>query len=50
MDLPSVIYDLPFLDERQKRNILGENSRRLYNLDVSDRFPGYRPPGQGEAG
>jgi len=39
MDLPSVIYDLPFLDEKAKRNILGENARRLFNLDVSDRFP-----------
>ncbi len=39
MDLPSQIYDLPFLDEKVKRNILGENARRLFNLDVSDRFP-----------
>jgi hypothetical protein len=31
-DLPSVIYDLPFLDEEAKRNILGENSRRVFNL------------------
>jgi len=44
MDVPSVIYDLPFLDERQKKNILGENARRLYNMDVSDRFPNYQPP------
>jgi predicted TIM-barrel fold metal-dependent hydrolase len=33
MDLPSVIYDLPFLSERAKRNILGENARRLFNLE-----------------
>ncbi|HEY7675453.1 MAG TPA: amidohydrolase family protein [Candidatus Methylomirabilis sp.] len=39
MDLPSVIYDLPFLDDKAKRNILGENARRLFNLDVSHRFP-----------
>jgi len=39
MDLPSVIYDLPFLDEKAKRNILGENARRLFSLDVSHRFP-----------
>jgi predicted TIM-barrel fold metal-dependent hydrolase len=39
MDLPSVIYDLPFLDEKAKRNILGENARRLFRLDVSHRFP-----------
>ena len=31
-DAPSVIWDLPFLDERQKRNILGENAARLFNL------------------
>jgi predicted TIM-barrel fold metal-dependent hydrolase len=43
MDLPSTIYDLPFLTESAKRNILGENARRLFNLDVSDRFPNYRP-------
>ncbi len=39
MDLPGVIYDLPCLDEKVKRNILGENARRVFNLDVSDRFP-----------
>lgn len=32
-DLPSVIYDLPFLSEQAKRNILGENARRLFKLD-----------------
>lgn len=32
-DLPSVIYDLPFLDETAKRNILGGNAARLFNLD-----------------
>jgi predicted TIM-barrel fold metal-dependent hydrolase len=44
MDLPSVIWDLPFLDERQKKNILGENARKLYGIDVSDRYPNYTPP------
>jgi predicted TIM-barrel fold metal-dependent hydrolase len=39
MDLPSLIWDLPFLSETGKRNILGENARRLFNIDVSDRFP-----------
>jgi predicted TIM-barrel fold metal-dependent hydrolase len=39
MDLPSVIYDLPFLDEQSKRNILGLNAQRVFNLDISDRFP-----------
>jgi hypothetical protein len=33
MDLPSTIYDLPFLGETGKRNILGESARRLFNLD-----------------
>lgn len=32
MDLPSTIYDLPFLSEQAKRNILGENALRLFNL------------------
>lgn len=32
-DLPSVIYDLPFLDERAKRRILGENAREVFGLD-----------------
>jgi uncharacterized protein len=38
MDLPSVIYDLPFLSEQAKRNILGGNAQRVFNLDptVSD--------------
>jgi hypothetical protein len=33
MDLPSTIYDLPFLSEQQKRNILGGNALRLFNLE-----------------
>jgi len=33
MDLPSVIHDLPFLSEQGRRNILGENARRLFNLE-----------------
>jgi predicted TIM-barrel fold metal-dependent hydrolase len=32
MDLPSTIYDLPFLSEQGKRNILGGNAIRLFNL------------------
>jgi predicted TIM-barrel fold metal-dependent hydrolase len=43
MDLPGVIYDLPFLNEKQKRAILGENARKLFNLDVSARYPNYKP-------
>ena len=33
MDLPSTIYDLPFLTEQAKRNILGGNAQRLFKLD-----------------
>jgi uncharacterized protein len=33
MDLPSTIYDLPFLSQQAKRNILGENARKLFKLD-----------------
>jgi predicted TIM-barrel fold metal-dependent hydrolase len=33
MDLPSTIYDLPFLSETAKRNILGGNAKRVYNLE-----------------
>jgi predicted TIM-barrel fold metal-dependent hydrolase len=32
-DLPSTIYDLPFLTEQAKRNILGGNALRLFDLD-----------------
>ena len=31
-DTPSTIYDLPFLNEKQKRNILGGNAARLFGL------------------
>jgi len=33
-DLPSTIYDLPFLGETAKRNILGGNAMRLFNLKL----------------
>jgi predicted TIM-barrel fold metal-dependent hydrolase len=33
-DLPSVIYDLPFLNEQAKRNILGGNAARLFGLPL----------------
>ncbi|MEI2415931.1 amidohydrolase family protein [Orrella sp. JC864] len=39
MDLPSVIWDLPFLSEQERRQILGGNAQRVFNLDVSSRFP-----------
>lgn len=37
-DAPSVIWNLPMLDEQAKKNILGENALRLFGLD--------RPPGK----
>lgn len=39
MDLPSTIWDLPFLNEQAKRQILGLNAKRIFNLDDSERFP-----------
>ena len=32
-DLPTIIHDLPFLPEQTKRNILGLNAARLFNLE-----------------
>ncbi len=32
-NLPSTIYDLPFLSDQAKRRILGENARELYGPD-----------------
>jgi uncharacterized protein len=31
-DLPSTIYDLPFLSEKAKHNILGGTAARLFKL------------------
>jgi predicted TIM-barrel fold metal-dependent hydrolase len=33
MDLPATIFDLPFLNEQEKRAILGGNAQKLFNLD-----------------
>ncbi len=33
-DLQSTIYDLPFLSEQAKRNILGGNATKLFNLKL----------------
>jgi predicted TIM-barrel fold metal-dependent hydrolase len=33
-DLPSVIYDLPFLSEEARRSILGGNAMRVFNIEV----------------
>jgi uncharacterized protein len=32
-DLPSTIYDLPFLNEQAKKNILGETAAKVFNLE-----------------
>jgi uncharacterized protein len=34
-DLPSKIWDLPFLDEQAKRNILGLSAARVFGLDAA---------------
>jgi hypothetical protein len=34
MDLPSTVYDLPFLSLQAKKNILGETARKLFKLDT----------------
>jgi amidohydrolase family protein len=36
-DLPTQIWDLPFLSEGAKRKILGENAMRLFGLTVPER-------------
>jgi predicted TIM-barrel fold metal-dependent hydrolase len=36
-DLPQEIYDLPFLTEQAKRNILGLNAAKLFNIDPTPR-------------
>jgi hypothetical protein len=36
-DLPSTIYDLPFLKEKAKRDILGGNAVKLFNLPINGR-------------
>ena len=33
-DSPNVIFDLPFIDEQSKKNILGLNAAKLFNLDT----------------
>ena len=38
-DVPSTITTLPFLDEQAKRNILGLNAARIFNLDVKRKRP-----------
>jgi hypothetical protein len=44
-DLPNSITNLPFLNEQAKRNILGLNAARLFNLEVPARkLAGERVP------
>ena len=49
MDLPHVIWDLPFLTDKARRQILGGNAKRLFNIDTSDRFPEQRVTEPAEA-
>jgi uncharacterized protein len=44
-DTPSVIWDMPFLDEAAKRNILGLNAARLFGLDVPKSLRGMAAAG-----
>jgi predicted TIM-barrel fold metal-dependent hydrolase len=37
-DLPGSIANLPFLSDQGKRNILGLNAAKVFNLDVPERF------------
>ena len=42
MDIPSVVWDLPFIDEvRRERNILGRTAQKIFKIDVSERHPAY---------
>ena len=36
-DLPSTIYDLPFLKEKAKRDILGGTALKLFNIEMNGR-------------
>ena len=33
-DLPSTVYDIPFLSEQARKNILGETAARVFNLEI----------------
>ncbi|MBT5943272.1 MAG: amidohydrolase family protein, partial [Rhodospirillaceae bacterium] len=37
-DLPATIWDLPFLDEAAKRNILGYNAARIFDLEIPEKY------------
>jgi predicted TIM-barrel fold metal-dependent hydrolase len=33
-DLPSTVYDIPFLSEQARKNILGETAAKVFNLEI----------------
>lgn len=37
-DTPARLFDLPFLTEQRKRNILGYNAARVFNLDIPAKY------------
>src|SRR5262249_16920895 len=37
-DVPARLFDLPFLDDRAKRNILGYNAARVFNLPIPEQY------------
>ena len=37
-DVPAKVFDLPFLDDRAKRNILGHNAARVFNLPIPAQY------------
>jgi hypothetical protein len=37
-DVPARLFALPFLDDRSRRNILGYNAARLFNLEVPAKY------------
>jgi hypothetical protein len=37
-DVPAKLFDLPFLNDRARRNILGHNAARVFNLDVPAKY------------
>jgi uncharacterized protein len=37
-DVPARVFDLPFLDDRAKRNILGYNAARVFNLPIPAKY------------
>jgi predicted TIM-barrel fold metal-dependent hydrolase len=44
-DLPNSVTQLPFINEQQKRNILGLNAAKLFNLEVPAHKLGVPKPG-----